>query len=192
MPTWLEAQRRAEIVAVGAALAREGLIRGREGNISCRLADDRLLITPRGADKGRLHASDLVLCTASAPPPASASSEALLHLEVYRHCPQVLAIVHAHPPYVLALESRGALPDAGGMPEAEELLGRVGRVPLLPPASAELADACAQVLRRTRVAVLARHGLVAGGADPWDALARVEVAELAARVTLARPNGSRA
>ena len=37
MTTWIEALRRAELVAAGASLARHGLIRGREGNISCRV-----------------------------------------------------------------------------------------------------------------------------------------------------------
>jgi ribulose-5-phosphate 4-epimerase/fuculose-1-phosphate aldolase len=46
------------------------------------------------------------------------------------------------------------------------------------------------VLRRTPVAVLARHGLVAAGADAWQALARVEVAELVAQVAVARRNWS--
>ncbi|MFI5165512.1 MAG: class II aldolase/adducin family protein [Thermoanaerobaculales bacterium] len=191
MPMWLEARRRAEIVAVGAALSRQGLVRNREGNISCRLGDGHVLITPRGTDKGRLVAADLILVEFAAPLPSAASSEASLHLETYRLCPDLVALVHAHPPHVLALDGVGALPDAAGMPEAEALLGRVGRVPLFPPASAELALACARVLRRTPVAVLARHGLVAGGADLWQALSRIEVAELASQVALARRTGSR-
>jgi ribulose-5-phosphate 4-epimerase/fuculose-1-phosphate aldolase len=191
MPTWLEAQRRAEIVAVGAALARQGLVRDREGNISCRLGDGRLLITPKGADKGRLVAWDLVLCDVGAPLPMSASTEVLLHLETYRLCPDFGALVHAHPPHVLALDARGALPDTAGLPEAGALLGRVGRVPPFPSGSTELALACARVLRRGPVAVLARHGLVAGGADLGEALSRIEVAELASQVALARRGGRR-
>ncbi len=159
--------------------------------MSCRLDDDRLLITPRGVDKGRLAASDLILCSVTEAPLDAASTEALLHLETYRLCPNLAALVHAHPAHVLALESWGALPDTGGMPECEALLGSVGRVPLLPPASPELAAACARVLLRTPVAVLARHGIVAGGADPWEALGRVELAELAAQVALARRDGIR-
>jgi L-fuculose-phosphate aldolase len=190
MACWLEARSRAEIVAVGAALARQGLVRGREGNISCRVAEGHVLLTPRGRDKGRLAASEIVSCSVGEPLPASASSEALLHLECYRLVPDLRAIVHAHPPHVLALESRGVLPDAGGMPEGEAILGKVGRVPLFPPGSRELALACARVLKRTPVAVLARHGLVAAGVDLWEALARVEVAEMAARVALARRGGA--
>ncbi|HUK13300.1 MAG TPA: class II aldolase/adducin family protein [Thermoanaerobaculaceae bacterium] len=190
MAEWTEARRRAELVAVGAALAREGLVRGREGNLSCRLDDARVLLTPKGADKGRLSARELICCGVDGPPPAGASSEALLHLEVYRRCPEVAALVHAHPGQVLALDARGALPDGSGLKEAALVLKRIARVPVLPPGSRELAVACAEALRRAPVAVMARHGAVAAGRDAWEALERVEVLELVAAITLARRNGS--
>ena len=186
MASWVEALRRSEIVAVGAVLARRGLVRAREGNVSCRLPDGRILMTPRGADKGRLVGARLVVCEPDPPLPKEASSEALMHLETYRLCPGIHAIVHAHPGSVLGLEARGGMPDPGGLKEGEAVLGRVARVAALPPGGRELALACARALKRAPAAVMARHGLVAGGADLWEALARVETAELIAQIALAR------
>jgi len=183
---WLEALRRAELVAVGATLARRGLIRHGEGNVSCRLDGRSFLVTPRGTDKGRLAGPNLVLCDLDASLPPAASSEALLHRETYRLCPDVQAIVHAHPSNVLALDSRGVLPDLGGLPEGEMLVGKIARVAVLPPGSQDLAENCARALRRAPVAVLARHGLVAVGGSLGEALARVEAVELLAQIALAR------
>lgn len=189
MTTWTEALRRAEVVAVGASLARQGLIRSREGNISCRLDAHHFLLTPRGSDKRRLNAKDLLVIPLAGPIPGMASSEAPLHLETYRHCPEVGAVVHAHPANVLALETRGRMPSPQALKEGEAMVPRVARVPVHPPGSEALALACARALKRAPVAVMARHGVVAGGADLWEALARVEVVELLARLALEHYHG---
>ena len=185
MTTWNEALRRAELVAAGAVLARRGLIRGREGNLSCRIGGGAVLMTPRGADKGRLAATDLVLCELGDSPPAEASTEAPAHLAVYRACPGVRALVHAHPPNVLALAALGRLPDPNGLEEGLALVPRIERVGAAAPGSPELAAACARALLSAPAAVLARHGVLCGGTDVWQALERAEVLELLAGLALA-------
>ncbi len=185
MTTWTEALRRAELVAAGAALARLGLIRGREGNLSCRIGDDALLLTPRGADKGRLVAAELVLCRLGDAPPAEASTEAPAHFAVYRACPGVRALVHAHPPSVLALAALGRLPEPNALEEGLALVPRIVRVGPAPPGSPELAAACADALLRAPAAVLARHGVLCAGDDVWQALERAETLELLAALALA-------
>lgn len=185
MTTWTEALRRAELVAAGAALVRRGLVRGREGNLSCRIAGGAVLLTPRGVDKGRLAAADLVRCALDEPPPSAASSEALAHLAVYRACPGVNALVHAHPRRVLELAAIGGLPDPTGIEEGFALVPFIERVPAAAPGSPELAAACARALVRAPAAVLARHGVLCGGDDIWQALDRVEVLELLAGLALA-------
>jgi L-fuculose-phosphate aldolase len=179
-----EALRRAELVAVGAALARRGLIRGREGNFSCRLDSETILVSPRGADKGRLAGSDLVRCRLDQPPPPQASSEAAVHLTVYRRCPVAQAVVHAHPPAVLALATRALLPDPGLLEEGRVLVPRLEIVAPLAPGSEQLASACAEALTRAPVVVVRGHGVFAIGDDPWQALERVEVVDVLAGIAL--------
>ena len=173
-------------MAVGSALSRRGLIRGREGNLSCRLADGTILVTPRGADKGRLRGTELVRCTPGVPPPADASSEVKAHIEVYRSCPQVLALVHAHPPSVLALSALGAVPPPELLLEGRALVPRIELVPALPPGSQELADACARAVQLAPAVILCEHGALCAGADLWQALDRIEVLELLASIERAR------
>jgi L-fuculose-phosphate aldolase len=184
MGEWTEALRRAELVAVGAALSRRGLIRGREGNLSCRLDAQSILLTPRGTDKGHLSAPDLVRCWIGEPPPPRASTEALAHLAFYRRCPPAQALVHAHPRDLLTLAGRGLLPDPGTLDEGLALVPRIESVPPLPPGSEGLAEACAEALSRAPVAVVRRHGVFCAGDDIWQALERVEIVELLAGIAL--------
>ncbi len=174
------------MVAAGSALARRGLVRGVEGNLSCRLAGEEALLTPAGADKGRLSASALRRCRIAEAPPAGVSSEARMHLAVYRDCPDVQAIVHAHPANVLALSALGRVPSPALLREGEALVPRVEAVPPLPPGSRELAEACARAMRRAPAVVLLEHGAVCAGDDLAQALLRVEVLELLAAIELAR------
>lgn len=189
MARWSEALLRCELVAAGATLARRGLIRHAEGNISCRLDARRILITPRGVAKGLLTSPELVVCELGAAPPAAASSEVHLHLEVYRRIPLVAALVHAHPAALLALEHRGRLPDPRDLREGEQLVGSVALVAAHRPGSDELARACAAALTESPVAVMSRHGVVAWGHDLQEALGRVEAVELLAEVALAGTAG---
>ena len=129
MARWVEADRRAQLVAVGALLARRGLVRAAEGNLSCRLDDRWVLLTPRGADKGRLDGAALIACAVADEPPPAASSEALTHLETYRRHETIAALVHAHPEALLALDACGGLPEAADLKEGELLVGRIARLP---------------------------------------------------------------
>jgi L-fuculose-phosphate aldolase len=182
--SWQEARLRAELVAAGAAMARQGLVRGREGNLSCRLDHETVLATPSGWDKGRLTGRCLVRCRLSEAPPARASSEIVTHLVVYLALGDVGGIVHAHPPATLALASRGIAPNPRRLKEGEALIGKIEVVPALTPGSFELAEACALALGRAPAVVLADHGAFARGRDLTEALIRLETLELLARVTL--------
>lgn len=190
MEIWVEALRRAELVAVGATLSRRELIRGREGNLSCRLDDRTILLTPRGADKGRLLPSDLIRCRLDQPPPDQASTEAPTHMAVYRRCPEVRALVHAHPPALLALAARGRRPDPELLEEGKVLVPRLELLLPMPPGSGRLAEACATALTRVPVAVVRGHGVFCTGDDVWQALERVQVVELLAGLALAGQGGS--
>lgn len=180
-----EALRRAEMVAVGSALSRRGLIGGREGNLSCRLEDGVILVTPRGAYKGRMSCSDMVRCAPFQPPPPGASSEAKAHLEVYRRCPEVRALIHAHPPAVLALSALGRVPSPDILLEGKALVPRIELVPAITAGSSELADACGRAIQLAPAAILLEHGALCAGEDLWQALDRVEVLELLASIDLA-------
>jgi methylthioribose-1-phosphate isomerase len=82
--------------AVGGHLARRGLVRGAEGNLST-LAGDRLLITRTGCRLDALGEDDVLVGTRSEPP-AGASSDLAIHDAKYDDLGGAGAVVHAHPP----------------------------------------------------------------------------------------------
>src|SRR5436190_399505 len=98
MPT--DHQYRKEIVRLGAMLHSCGFIAATDGNLSVRLDENRVLVTPTGMSKGMMTASDLVIVDMNGRKVKGrreVTSEIGMHLLIYRMRPDVRAVVHAHP-----------------------------------------------------------------------------------------------
>jgi L-fuculose-phosphate aldolase len=164
-------------------LAREGLIAGPEGNLSVRLGE-RLLVTPSGGLKARLRPEEVAEVSLSGEVLSGRpTSELPLHLALYRAHPEIGAVVHTHPPYTLALLLAGFDFSRHHLFEGRLYLGKIVRVPALPPGSEELARAVAEALADSRVALLEGHGAVTVGRDLTEALNLTLVLEKVSRVT---------
>ena len=136
---------RRAVCETGRLLWERGLIAGSDGNLSARLADGAVLLTPSGASKGGLTPEALVVLDADGAPLRGAgkpSSEWRMHLAIYRARPEVGAVVHAHPPCATAFAAAGrVLPLL--LPEAVLTLRRIGVAPYALPSSQALADGAA-------------------------------------------------
>jgi L-fuculose-phosphate aldolase len=94
-----------EIVRCCRSLWEIGLIAGSDGNVSLRLAPNRLLVTPRGVTKSELRVEDLIevdLAGRRRKGCREATTELDLHLRIYRRREECGAVVHAHPRALLA------------------------------------------------------------------------------------------
>lgn len=92
---------REEICEVCHLLYNRGYVVSNDGNVSVRVAPDRVLITPSGVGKGRMTPDMLVLCDLEGnilDGDRYASSESKMHLMIYREREDVMSVVHAHPP----------------------------------------------------------------------------------------------
>jgi len=89
--------------AVGQALFTQGLVSPYSGNLSIRLGE-RLLITHRGSMLNSIGEADLVETgvTRNNRTTPLASVELAVHRSIYKKT-SALAVVHAHPPYAVAL-----------------------------------------------------------------------------------------
>lgn len=177
-----EAEARRAICRVGRELHASALIGGRAGNLSVRLDDGRLLVTPRGGHKGLLEPDDLItipLAGGDAEAEERATSELPFHRAVYRSRPDVRSVVHTHAPALLAAGLR-EIDVTAPFPEIEEAMGTIGHVPFEPSGSESLASAVGEAAARADVLVLHRHGVLAMGATPDVARDRTELAELTA------------
>lgn len=97
------------------SLHAQGLLAAADGNVSLRLEDGRVAITPRGVAKATLRREDFAFLDLDGTIfSGHPSSERLMHLAVYRTCPEAKAVVHAHP--VTAIAWSLAHPDADELP----------------------------------------------------------------------------
>lgn len=176
---------RTEIVRVCRRLYERGLIAGGEGNVSARLADGSILVTPAGASKIDVVEDDLVVVDRTGKRVAGSgrpSSELGVHLRIYQLRHDVEAVVHAHPPFATAFAVAGEDLMAPVLPE---ILVQIGGVPLVPyatPGSPALAEAIEPFLQLHDAFLMANHGATSYGSTLSIAHQRMESLEHAAQI----------
>jgi len=91
------------------------------------------------------------------------SSEALLHLEIYKQREDIKSVVHCHPPHATAFAiAREPIPQCV-LPEVEVFLGDVPITKYETPGGQAFADTIIPFVNRTNVIILANHGTVSYG-----------------------------
>ena len=180
-----EAAAREELCQVCRLLYQRGYTVGHDGNVSLRLGEDQILVTPSGVGKGRLRPGMLVRCALSGEVlegERHPSSEIPMHLLVYRERPDVRAVVHAHPPMATAFAvCRRPLRER----YLTETISGLGEVPVAPfalPSTQEVPDSVRPFVRDHSAVLLANHGALTWGPDLWSAFDRMETVEQTARI----------
>jgi L-fuculose-phosphate aldolase len=179
---------RRELVDVCRRLHDRDLIGAAEGNVSARVGEDRLLVTPSGANKARLSPEDLLVVDGRGAVLRGAgrpSTELRMHLAAYAVRPDAAAIVHAHPLVAVAFTVAGLPPPNDLVPEAAVTLGEIAVAPFATPGTDEVAASLAPFLARHDVVLLERHGALALGRSLTEAFDRMETLERVARIALA-------
>ncbi|NPA23502.1 MAG: class II aldolase/adducin family protein [Crenarchaeota archaeon] len=161
------------------------------GNASVRLDEETILITPSGMPKHMIKPANIVKMRLDGTVQGGAgrpSSEWRMHVEIYKTRDDVRAVLHVHPPHVIALYESGYKLDL----DIVELKAYVGptvpEVGYLAPGSQELAEAVARALRPRNIhaVVLRKHGIVTVGSNILEALNRAEVLDQAAYMAILR------
>ncbi|MGP8001480.1 MAG: class II aldolase/adducin family protein [Streptosporangiaceae bacterium] len=183
-----EAAARVAVLAAAQGMLGHGLSSGTSGNVSARLGDGRIVITPSGVPYPELAPDDLVLIsgTGELAGPAAAgrapSSESQLHCACYQAFPEIGAVLHSHSPFA-TMFAAARQPVPAVIDEAVLFLG--GDIPVASYAlsgSAQVGENAVRVLAGRACALLASHGLVAVAASPAQALHNAVVAEHCAQV----------
>lgn len=179
-----ETRIRVEMIAVCRRLEEKGLIAATDGNVSCRIGADRLLVTPSGKSKGALEPIDLLLVNSQGEVVVGRdrpSTEMRMHLEVYRCRTDVSAVVHAHPPMLTALTLTNTPFVAESLPEVWLTFGPVPTAPYATPGTAEVPEAIAPFLEQHQAVLLERHGSLTFGRSLDEAYRLLEKLEHAAQ-----------
>jgi len=180
---------RRQIVDIGRRIYERFFVAANDGNLSARLADQTVLVTPTGVSKGFMAPHDLIQMTLDGQVLAAhqgrqPSSETPMHLAIYRARSDVAAVVHAHPPAVTAFAASTVPLNAPLLPEALLCLGPVAHVPYARAGTKALPQAMLPYLADHDAFLLANHGAVTVGRTLEAAYFGMERLELFARIRL--------
>ena len=196
------------ICEFGRRLYEKDMVAANDGNITVKIADDRILATPTGVSKGFMTPEMMSVVSLSGEvleigkltedssgvmhlasggkddgtiPP---SSEVKMHLRIFNENPSVGACVHAHPVNATCFAIAGIPLDA---PICTETIPAVGNIPVAEfgiPGSQQVPDSVAPFARDYNACLLAFHGVLTWGDDLLQAYYRMETVEHYAMMTL--------
>jgi len=168
-------------------LHERGFVAAMDGNLSVRLRDDRVLVTPTCLSKGAMKPADMVIVNLDGERVAgrrNVTSEIGMHLLIYRTRPDVKAICHAHPPTATGFA-------AAGIPLTEPLVCEVvmglGCIPLArygTPGTSELAQTLEPYVPSYDAILMSNHGVVTYGDTLEHAYMKMETVEHFAQIAL--------
>ncbi|NIL99183.1 MAG: class II aldolase/adducin family protein [Planctomycetales bacterium] len=155
-----------EICDIGRRIYARNFAAANDGNITYRLSENEVLCTPTLHCKGFLQPEDICLIDMEGKQLAGIkkrSSEALLHLQIYKERSDIKSIVHCHPPHATAFAiAREPIPQCV-LPEVEVFLGDVPITKYETPGGQAFADTIIPVVKKTNVIILANHGTISYG-----------------------------
>ena len=186
-----ETRLRDEICRLAASMFSRGLTAGSSGNISARLSDGRLLVTPTGTSFGELDPARLSLIDAQGRLVQGdrPTKEMPLHSAFYdTRGARTGAVVHLHSVHSVAVSVLPDIdPDSVFQPLTAYSVMRLGKVKLLPyfrPGDTAMGEAVRSLGGRRSAVLLAHHGPVVAGKDLEAAVFAMEELEETARLTL--------
>lgn len=178
---------RKEVARFMRRLYKHGLTTTSGGNISLRLSEELILITPSATDKGRMKWKEVGIVDIfgeNLTPHLKPSIETAMHLAIYKKKKDVFAIVHAHPVFASLFTAIKAKINTNLTAEAKAILGNPLFVKYAVMGSAALAEVAAGSALKSDVLLLENHGILTTGTNLLQAFDKIEVLENAAKMTL--------
>jgi len=171
---------------------QKNFVAANDGNISCKISEDVILITPAGVSKGfmtedmlvKIRLDGVVLSQSSWEP----SSEVKMHLRLYNENTDIMGVTHAHPPVSTSFAIAGICLDKAIYPEALVNLGVVPCIHYETPGSQGVPDSIAPYCKGYNALLLANHGALTWGRSLMEAFFRLESLEHYAMILMYTSN----
>ena len=181
-------QEKLEIIKTGIKLDRYGLISLAGGNVSMRMPTGEMLVTPSGMIYEDMQADDVVVMDLDrniieGTRKPSSDTDGILY--IFRHRPDINAVIHTHQPYATAIsliqdEFRADLTTLGN-----SCRGNVRCTPYSSPGSVEMGMDTVNYLGDSLAVILSHHGVMTVGDSIKQALNAAVYLEECARAYLA-------
>jgi len=175
------------VLAAAKDMLHKGLVEGTAGNISARMEDGNIVITPSSVDYDLMELEDLVVIdptgeVVSAKPGRSPSSEKLLHLACYKAFDDVGSVIHSHAVYATMFAI--AHQDIPATIDEFSIFvgGDVRCTKYAASGTNDVGDNAVEALQGRGAALLANHGMVAVGPKPSTALHITALVERSAQI----------
>lgn len=155
------------LMQYGRKLVETGLVQGTWGNLSVRLDERYMLVTPSGLDYMRLGAEDMVkvdIRSLEYEGDIKPTSEKGLHAAIYKKRPDVGAVIHTHSKYCSVFAAAGK--DMPVLKAYSSVFGdKVKTASYALPGSKSLMNNTAEAVGNNYGAIMSNHGMVACGRD---------------------------
>lgn len=163
---------------------QNGYVAALDGNVSVRLDENSILITPSAKCKGELTESDLIIVDNNGniiEGNGKTSTESKLHLFVYKNRMDINAVIHAHPIYATAFAAMGEEFTKPIFPEVVLTLGKVHLCRYATPSTVEVTQSMEPYIDFANALLLENHGVVTLGRNLEDAYNKLEKLEHTAK-----------
>ena len=161
-----------QLVTICRLLSEKGFVAATDGNVSVRLPENRILITPSGVNKRFVESNQFIITDIEGKlidGETKPSSEIQMHLTVYRQRQDIHAVVHAHPPYCVAFSIAGISLETPYLPEVVLTLGKIPTAEYATPTTKDVAESVKELIKEYDAIILERHGTVTLGKDIYQA-----------------------
>ncbi len=175
-----------KIITTCQRLHARNMLSAADGNISYRVNNNFILITPSGIAKAFMSVKDIAVINIEGEIlHGKPSTERLMHLEIFKTCEKAKAVIHAHPTTAIAWSI--ARPDINKLPSdcLSEVILATGDIPFADyarPGTAAMGDVLKPFLPKHRALILRRHGAVTWGEDLEEAYRGMERIENSAQI----------
>lgn len=188
MRTFISEQEAKEVICdIGHKMYARQFVSANDGNLTIRIGEREVIVTPTGVSKGSLTPDMLIkadfdgnILEGTWRP----TSELPMHLRIYKENDDIMSTAHAHPCYLNVFANMGLELDLAITPATAAISGRIPVAPYCNPGSDELADSVAPYVKDYNVILLANHGPIAWGKTPIEAWYTLEDAEAYAKMAL--------
>lgn len=182
-----------EVLNCAKQLEKYKLIALSGGNVSMRLPDGNLLVTPSGMIYNDMDPEDIVLVSIDGEViegsrRVSVDTIALSH--IFKEMPEINAIIHTHQPYATGIGLVENEIDCNLTTLANTVKGSVSVAPYTSAASLDMGEAVVKYIGDKLAVVLKNHGVVTVGKNLKEALyAAVYLEEAAKTIFIAKAYG---
>ncbi len=180
-------QRKEEVAYFMRRLYQKNLTTTSGGNISMKLDDGVILLTPSGVDKGTIKGNQVCIFSPNGKNltrDIKPTVESKMHLSIHEARPDITAIVHAHPTLATSFTVMNKKINTNLIAESRAVLGNILRTEYAMQGTDELASIVAKATLKANVILMDNHGVLTVGNDLLQAFDRIEVLEAAAKITI--------